>query len=213
MGEAKTYFSTERIQAFSDGVFAISITLLALQFDIPDGDNPTEILAKVKDEVFDYGWGYVLGFVIIGQFWIAHHQIMERATRATTGLLWLHLAFLIGIAFMPFSTGLLSVVDMDGAKEGMLELNRFTVILYALTVMYVGFALSAVILRISTSDSFSDETSKVDIRGWLTETLVTPFIFLLSIPVAIFSDPSIAMYMWIGIFVAQPMAQRWARKS
>lgn len=96
--------NTTRVEAFSDGVFAIAITLLVLEIKVPAGEH--------------LGWGllrlwpsylaYAISFIVIGAIWINHHSIFEWITRADHGLLLLNTFHLMFIAFLPFSTAVLA---------------------------------------------------------------------------------------------------------
>src|SRR3954452_15638233 len=84
---------TERITAFSDGVFAISITLLVLDLRLPEASGPLSDLALAQAL-----WGlaprvyaYALSFVVVGMYWIAHHRVLRWVRRFDGGFLWWNL--------------------------------------------------------------------------------------------------------------------------
>jgi uncharacterized membrane protein len=102
--------STTRIAAFSDSVFAFAATLLVLNIKIPEV-LPTELTTELPRQVLQL-WpqllSYMMSFVIVGIYWVAHHVMFHHIKRSDRVLLWLNIAFLMCIAFIPFPTGLIS---------------------------------------------------------------------------------------------------------
>jgi uncharacterized membrane protein len=100
----------ERLEAFSDGVFAIAITLLVLEVHVPPIDAATTPSALV--DVLLRQWpsyvGYLIGFVTIGNAWINHHNLLRLIGRVSHALLLANLLLLLAIGFIPFPTALLA---------------------------------------------------------------------------------------------------------
>ena len=97
-----------RIEAFSDGVFAIAITLLVLEIKVPDPltTTPAQLpgrLLHLWPELFSYA----LSFVSIGVYWVAHHLMLHPLRRVNRTLLWLNNLVLMAVALIPFSADLL----------------------------------------------------------------------------------------------------------
>jgi uncharacterized membrane protein len=101
---------TERLAAFSDGVFAISVTLLVLDVRLPEGSAPlSEVgLAQALWAVAPRVYAYALSFLVVGQYWIGHHHALRWIQRFDNGLLWWNLFYLLAIAFIPFPTSVLA---------------------------------------------------------------------------------------------------------
>ena len=93
-----------RLEAFSDGVFAIVITLLILDVHIPQ-DQPLTLASLWS--VAPHLLAFVLSFIIVGLYWVAHHSMMHFVKVVDRQLLWLNLALLLMIVFVPFPTALL----------------------------------------------------------------------------------------------------------
>ncbi|TCK22528.1 TMEM175 family protein [Pseudonocardia endophytica] len=95
----------ERTMAFSDGVFAIAITLLVLPLTDAeiDGDRIGESLLALAPTVLSF----VLSFAVIGRYWILHHNVVDRLTRADGTVLVLNLVYLFWIVILPFPTSVL----------------------------------------------------------------------------------------------------------
>lgn len=89
-----------RLEAFSDGVLAIIITIMVLELKVPHGDS-VETLAPLVP-VF---MSYVLSFVYVGIYWNNHHHLLHTCTRVTGGILWANLHLLFWLSLFPFTTG------------------------------------------------------------------------------------------------------------
>lgn len=98
-----------RLEAFSDGVFSIVITLLVLDLHLPEGDVDSAgyLVWKIL-ALWPQYFGYVLSFLIVGIFWVAHHFIFHHIRRVDRPLLWMNILFLMALAFLPFPTTLIS---------------------------------------------------------------------------------------------------------
>ena len=94
-----------RIVAFSDGVFAIAITLLVLNLDIPDPfhDESSPRCSDQRQNLF----AYAISFAVIGRFWIVHHRFFGEVTGFDGRLLWLDIFYLAWVVLIPFSSAVL----------------------------------------------------------------------------------------------------------
>jgi len=100
---------TARIEAFSDGVFAIIITLLVLEIHVPrvQGRDISAGLAHSLLAMAPKFLAYIMSFVIVCIWWVAHHHLFHVLKRSDRGLLWLNSLFLLWLAFIPFPTALM----------------------------------------------------------------------------------------------------------
>jgi uncharacterized membrane protein len=127
--------STARLEAFSDGVFAIAITLLVLEITVP----PTEVLANPDKlvEALAKLWpsylGYVISFATIGIMWANHHNLLGLVAKVTHGLILANLLLLMSVGFVPFPTALLAATL--GGPSG-----QIGVLVYAAT--FIGIAIA-----------------------------------------------------------------------
>ncbi|MDX3076910.1 TMEM175 family protein [Streptomyces sp. NPDC088354] len=118
---------TGRVEAFSDGVFAIVITLLVLDLydhDFRSGDLASALVAQWPAYV-----AFVVSFVYVGVIWLNHHALFRRIRRMDCGLLWINLAILFSTVIVPFPT---AVLGDALAKGGGADDQRVAVVLYAL---------------------------------------------------------------------------------
>lgn len=94
-----------RLEAFSDGVFAIVITLLILDIRLPEVDYAH--LGQALRDILPRILSYVLSFIVIGLYWIAHHNSFQLVSKTNRPFLWMNLFALLFISFIPFPTSLM----------------------------------------------------------------------------------------------------------
>jgi len=104
----KLHYQLDRISFFTDGVFAIAITLLVIEFKVPVIDHPTDAL--LWGRLVHMGLlllGFLISFCIVGYYWSVHHRIFGYVEKYTSRLIWLNLMFLFSVVLLPFTSGLL----------------------------------------------------------------------------------------------------------
>jgi uncharacterized membrane protein len=109
--------STNRLEAFSDGVFAIAITLLVLDIDVPrpgSGHLGHELLAQWPSYA-----AYVVSFITIGIIWINHHAAFSRLRAVDHSILIWNLLLLLSVGILPFTTSLMATYLKEGSGEGL----------------------------------------------------------------------------------------------
>ena len=92
--------NTGRMEAFSDGVIAILITIMVLELKVPEGTDLSAL--KPLTPVF---LSYVLSFIYLGIYWNNHHHLLQAAERVSGGVLWANLHLLFWLSLIPFVTG------------------------------------------------------------------------------------------------------------
>ena len=97
---------TGRVEAFSDGVFAIVITLLILGIQVPEARTSDADLWRALRGLVPVIAGWVVSFAFVLVFWVAHHYLFAQLAHVNRGLLWLNGLLLLCIAFTPFPTAL-----------------------------------------------------------------------------------------------------------
>jgi TMEM175 potassium channel family protein len=105
--------TTNRLEAFSDGVFAVAITLLVLEIEVPGGEN---LWHELKEQWPSFA-AFAVSFWVIGIIWVNHHGVIDHLKRADRGVLYLNLLVLMTVVFIPFSTELFAVHLKSGADE------------------------------------------------------------------------------------------------
>jgi len=182
--------SLERLIFFSDAVFAIAITLLALEIRLPvspDHLSNSELTFELLNLWPKY-LGYLISFLVIGLFWNGHHRKFRMIKQVDNILISLNFLLLMMIAFIPFPASVLS-------ESG----NRTATIFYALVMILIGF-LSFILWRYA---SYHDRLiyPGLNVHHIHKETLsplVMSGIFLVSIGVAFIND-DLAKILWILI--------------
>src|SRR5689334_9392949 len=89
-----------RLEAFSDGVIAIIITIMVLEMKVPNGHSPEDLKPLIP--VF---FSYVLSFVYVGIYWNNHHHMLQACQRISGAVLWANLHLLFWLSLFPFVTG------------------------------------------------------------------------------------------------------------
>ena len=125
--------STNRIEAFSDGVIAIIVTLLVLEIKIPEFEEHTlaGFLAAMTPLVPKL-IGFAFSFFTVAIFWVNHHSFFHRIKHATWRLLWHNNLLLFFLSVVPFTTGFVGDYPFD----------RFVVAMYAFNLLLAGVAFS-----------------------------------------------------------------------
>jgi uncharacterized membrane protein len=98
-----------RLEAFSDGVFAIVITLLVLELKPEGGGSGWQMFLHIWPKLVVYA----LSFVLVGLYWVAHHNMLHFVEKTDRGFLWLNLLLLMVVAFIPYPTALLGATHAD----------------------------------------------------------------------------------------------------
>jgi len=182
----------ERLLLFSDGVFAIAITLLVIEIRVPAaGPDPGEaalgaaLLALLPQLI-----GFVVSFFLIGQTWIEHHRIGRHLAAVDVGTLWWNLLLLFFVAFMPFSTALLSEHIA----------SRIAVTVYALSFAGLGLAKAGLWRHAVRGGQVKAERPVV--RGISRRVWATPLTAVLVAAAAIAGVP----FAFVGFALIPPIA-------
>ena len=183
--------STEfgRVLAFSDGIFAIAMTLLVIAVTVPTISD-TDSFGSLADALGEQSESYIsffISFAVIGRYWVAHHQFFALLARMDPGLVWINLAYLGFVAFLPFPTDLL----------GTYFSNPLSFIVYAAFVAIIS-GLEVVMFRHAHRNDLMAKPMPQEIYRWGVVLSFTPvWCFLASIPIA-FISTTLAVLLWFG---------------
>jgi uncharacterized membrane protein len=183
--ESEVEFS--RIVSFSDGVFAIAITLLVLGLTVPE--HSTDLTQALLDNHNDL-LAYAISFAVLGKYWLAHHRFFSILERFDGTLMGLNLMYLAFIALVPFTSGVLG--DYDN--------NTAAIVLYAINMILVSGTFSAQVVYSYRNGLVRPEARALERRYAGPANLIVVGVFLVSIPVA-FASPLAATLMWLVIFL------------
>ena len=160
-----------RLEAFSDGVIAIIITIMVLEMKVPHGN-------EVKDlgPLLPVFLSYVLSFVNVGIYWNNHHHLLHTVRRVTGGILWANLHLLFWLSLMPFATGWMGE-------------NHFAALptaAYALDLLMCGVAFTILqhcIIATQGSDGTLAHAMGADLKG-----KVSLLSYVVAIPLAFYNQ-------------------------
>jgi uncharacterized membrane protein len=179
----------DRVVFFSDAVFAIAMTLLAVGIRVPAvaRDQVASAISHLAGPIA----GYFLTFAVIGVYWVTHHRMFGYIERIDTGLIALNLVLLSLIALMPVPSDLLG-------RDG----GRAAVIFYAVVVSLVGLATAALWLYATIGHRLvSPDLPRHVVVGSALRSLSVPLVFGLSIPIAL-ASPTAAEWFWLTLVVS-----------
>jgi uncharacterized membrane protein len=172
--------STARIEAFSDGVFAIVITLLVLEIHVPHvvGPNISAALTKSLLALMPKFLSYILSFGIVSIWWVAHHHFFDLLRRSDRGLLWFNSLFLLWLVFVPFPTALMG--DYPG--------ERIAVMCYGGVMALAGACFSWMrwYAFFAADLTYADLDRKL-MRRAMWKSLLNPFLHLVAVLLALVS--------------------------
>jgi uncharacterized membrane protein len=145
---------TSRLEAFSDGVLAIIITIMVLELKVPEGHELSDLVHTTGSSLLTY----LLSFVYVGIYWNNHHHMFHLVSRISGGMLWANLALLFCLSLFPFTTAWVDQTRFEQTPVVVYGLN-----LLAAAVAY--FLLQTVIIREQGPTSPLREALGVDIKG------------------------------------------------
>lgn len=184
--KSKIHYQLDRISFFSDGVFAIAITLLIIEFKVPVIEHPTDLL--LWSSLSHMGLqliGFIISFFIVGYYWSVHHRIFGYVDNYTSRLIWLNLYFLFTVVLLPFSSGLLG----EYSSENNLHIPYG---IYVLNIVLAATMNGVLWLYVSNPKKklLTHEISPERIKLGLYFTFVVPGIFIISFLITLL-DPLI----------------------
>jgi uncharacterized membrane protein len=185
---------TQRLEAFSDGVFAIAITLLIIEIAVPDVRADQSLTQALLDLWPSY-FGYVVSFLMIGVMWINHHHMFKDIVRCDHTLLVLNLLLLLGVAFVPFPTAVVA----EYVREGEHELEA--ALMYGTTFVVIAVFFDAFWLYATSRPGLIDQhVSEARIRSRTRRYLPGPLLYAVALPLA-FVNPWISLGIYAGLAV------------
>ena len=187
-----------RMEAFSDGVIAIIITIMVLEMKVPHGHD----FADLKP-VLPVFLSYVLSFIYVGIYWNNHHHLLHSVHRVSAGILWANLHLLFWLSLFPFATGWMGENHLASTPTAVYGF----VLLMAAIAYYI---LQRAIIAKEGRDSLLASAVGVDWKGKLS-----PVLYLIAIPLA-FVNSWIAsgLYVFVALLwlIPDPRIERELEK-
>jgi uncharacterized membrane protein len=173
--------SKGRLEAFSDGVIAILITIMVLELKIPHGGDVSALAPLVP--VF---LTYVLSYVYLGIYWNNHHHMLHATSRINGKILWANLHLLFWLSLVPFVTGW-----MDENHFAPITVAAYGLVLLCAAIAY--FILTRVLLATHGQDSLLAKALGNDFKG-----KISPVLYAVAIPLA-FVREWMADAIYVGV--------------
>jgi uncharacterized membrane protein len=157
--------SSGRIEAFSDGVFAIAITLLVLDLVVPARQEAAEVgLAHLLAEEWPAYFAYLVSFLVIGIIWVNHHTMFDKVRMVDRPVLFANLALLLVVSLIPFPTRLLAEYLTANGRDA-----HVAAAVYSTTMLAMGVAYSTLWLTLTRDvnlleDGISPRSSRSALR-------------------------------------------------
>ena len=170
-----------RLEAFSDGVLAIIITITVLELKVPHGDSVRDLLP-----IWPVFLSYVLSFVYVGIYWNNHHHMLHASTTVTGAMLWANLHLLFWLSLFPFATGWMGENHFAPWPTAL-----YGVVLLMAAIAY--YVLERAIIRAQGPESILKKAVGRDFKGKLS-----PVLYVVAI-VATLVSPYIAEALYVAV--------------
>ena len=179
---------TNRLEAFSDGVIAILITIMVLELKVPHAEGEAGGFSALLPLVPVF-LSYVLSFLYLGIYWNNHHHMLHTLERANGPILWANLHLLFWLSLIPFATGWMDENHYASAPTAL-----YGVILLMCAIAYV--ILQSLIIHAQGRDSLLRKAVRGDWKG-----KVSPLLYALAILLAVrWPAASLALYVVVALF-------------
>lgn len=190
---------TSRIEQFSDGVFAIVITLLVLTLQVPKVEDEKSVfdILNALYRLLPNFFSFLMSFFFVAVFWVAHHQFFHTLKYSTRSLLWLNNFFLFFITFIPFPTALLGEYPNNPAAVIFFGFIFLITSLSFAVLRWYGWVKSDI-----TSESFAPQT----IKSALFRSFLPPISYAIGIIIAVFQTQiAVALFFITPVILVLPM--------
>jgi uncharacterized membrane protein len=183
-------WETARVEAFSDGVFAIAITLLVLEISI----EPEEFdhLWRALFEAWPSYLSYVTGFLTVGGVWLAHHALFTSLRAIDGHLLRLNVALLMAAAFLPFPTGLLAEA-FDASREA----ERAAIVVYGATAGVIEALLAAMRRHVAAHPELHAAGAPAPVHRPVAQQAARPALYGAAMIVGLLLLPRLAAVLYL----------------
>lgn len=193
--------SKGRLDAFSDGVFAVAITLLVLEIKVPEV-TADELPRRLAEQWPSYA-SYLVSFFVIGVIWMNHHAVFEHLRRANRVLMGFNLFLLLWIVLIPWATDLLATYMREGGDG-----ERVAALVYTGTMMMMGTAFGALWAYASRGGRLlGSDLSAAEIRSRTIRFALGGPVYALAAGVALLSAPAcLAINAALALYYSLPGA-------
>lgn len=177
---------SNRIEAFSDGMMAIFITIMVLEFKVPEGTSARDLLPLLPNVL-----SYVLSFIYVGIYWNNHHHMLHAAKKVSGAIMWANLHLLFWLSLIPFVTGWMGENNFASVPTAL-----YGVVLFLSAIAY--WILQSIIVREHRGDTILAQTSKLKIR-------ISPVLYVAAIVCAFYVEwLAGALYAFVALMWLVP---------
>ncbi len=184
--------SPARLEAFSDGVIAIIITIMVLELKVPH-----DVTARALLPLWPVFISYALSFFYIATYWINHHHLFHFVKHVSTPMLWTNLLFLFFLSLIPFFT----------AYVGENNMQTFPVMLYAVMMMACSVSFLSLRIAVASQNSGAKGIRLLKVAG-TKKNWLSSLVYLAALPLA-FVHPAITMTLILLVGFAYVIPPRW----
>lgn len=199
-------FSKTRVETFSDGIFAIIITLLVLEIKVPhiNNYNSTNELLSALLALFPKFIGWIISFFTIAVIWVNHHKIFKQIKHLDNGIFWLNAFLLLWSTFIPFPTAVL----------GDYPSNKTSVVFYGIVMALMALSFSLIrIYAVRNKDLLEEKVDFIQFRkGTIMSLVFGPLMYSCGL-IAGFFHPWLAFAVYFGIPVYFIFSERNLNKN
>lgn len=189
---------------FFDAVYAFALTLLVVNIDPPDASEWRDLGTLLASGLEWQFLGFAISFIVIAVFWRVNHGIVAQIRAVTPGTVTTNLIAIAFVVIIPFSTQ--GVSDVETADEPL------AVAVYAVNISLAVLAQSAIYYRARHDGVLDRPLPRRAEAVRLVDTLMTPAVFLISIPIAYTFGADWGRATWALLIVINPLSGRWAAR-
>jgi uncharacterized membrane protein len=174
--------SPARLEAYSDGVIAVAVTILVLDLKIPHHDTIDALL-----EQWPVFLSYVLSFVFVSEYWVNHHALLHLVKKVDTRILWSNILLLFAISMIPFFTAFMAET----------RISAFTVACYSAWSLFSAAAYILLIAAVFRHVDMAEHDKDCLRRAALLKCLVAMALYLAGVFLAFYSVPAALLLNFI----------------
>lgn len=190
----KTTFSKTRVEAFSDGIFAIIVTLLVLEIKVPhigDHGSATDLTASLLS-LFPKFISWIISFFTVAVIWVNHHKLFKQFRQLDHGIFWWNALLLLWTSFIPFPTAVLG--DYPG--------NPVSVVFYGVVMALMALSFTLMRWHVLRNAGILEETVSVPLfrKGTVLSLVFGPLLYLAGV-----AGSWVHPYVSFAIYLAIPV--------
>ncbi len=173
-----------RLEAFSDGVIAIIVTIMVLEMKAPEGTS-WQIIKPLMPKFISY----MLSFLFVAIYWVNHHHLLHTVKKVKSSIMWANMNLLFWLSLIPFAT----------AWMGENHFEKVTVVAYAVLALLCGLSFN--ILQSTICKHYSDNDLLVAVGKGRWRSITAVVLYVLAIPTALFINTIAACSMFLVVSI------------